>query len=158
MTQRFDGSMFGPDQPCFGCGPDHPFGFHLAFTRDGDDVVTRFAPNDRYQGALGIMHGGLVATLADEIGAWACIVMLGKFGFTTSFNMRFLRPVRIGKEIEARARIVKSTPRIVDVVVEATQESERCFTSELRFLILDKTGAEKMLGRELPPGWDAFAR
>jgi uncharacterized protein (TIGR00369 family) len=158
MSHDFDGSMFGPDQPCFGCGPVHPFGFHLAFTREGDDVVTRFTPNDSYQGPPGIMHGGLVATLADELGAWACIVVLKKFGFTVSFNVRFLRPVRIGQVIEARGRVAKSTPRFADVVVEATQGTERCFTSELRFTFLDKAGAERMLGRELPPGWEAFAR
>ncbi len=158
MAQHFDGSMFGPDQPCFGCGPAHPFGFHLAFTREGDDVVTRFTPGDVHQGPPGIVHGGLVATLADEIGAWACIVILGKFGFTSSFNVRFLRPIRIGKEVEGRGRIAKTTPRIADVVVEGFQESERCFTSELRFFFLDKAGAEKMLGRKLPPAWEAFAR
>ena len=69
MLERLDGHLFGADQPCFGCGPNHPWGFHLAFERDGEAVVTRFVPGDRYQGPPGIMHGGLVMTLADEVGA-----------------------------------------------------------------------------------------
>jgi uncharacterized protein (TIGR00369 family) len=158
MSERFDGAMFGPGQPCFGCAPDHPIGFHLAFTREGDDVVTRMTPNDRYQGPPGIMHGGLVATLADEVGAWACIVMLGKFGFTVSFEARLRQAVRIGKEVEARARIVKAGTRFVDVVVEVSQEGRICFTSDFRFLLLDETGAEKMLGQSLPEAWKSFAR
>src|SRR6185436_20495022 len=122
MSEGFDGAMFGPGQPCFGCAPDHAIGFRLAFTREGDDVVTRMTPSDRYQGPLGIMHGGLVATLADEVGAWACIVFLGKFGFTVTWNARFKQAVRIGKEVEARARIVKSSSRFVDVEVVVSQE------------------------------------
>jgi uncharacterized protein (TIGR00369 family) len=158
MSQHFDGSLFGPGQPCFGCAPDHPIGFQLSFTRDGDDVVTRLTPGDRYQGAVGMMHGGLIATLADEAGAWACIALLGKFGFTVSFNARYQRPVRIGKEVEARARITKTSPRFVDVDVMLSQEAEACFTGQFRFLLLDKGGAEKMLDRPLPKEWEQFAR
>jgi uncharacterized protein (TIGR00369 family) len=158
MSERFDGTMFGPGQPCFGCGPDHPIGFRLTFTRDGDDVVTRMTPSDRYQGPPGIMHGGLLATLADEVGAWACIVMLGKFGFTVSFDARFRQAVRIGKEVEARGRVVKTGTRFVDVRVEVSQETRPCFEADFRFLLLDETGAEKMLGRPLPDAWKTYAR
>jgi acyl-coenzyme A thioesterase PaaI-like protein len=158
MSEGFDGAMFGPGQPCFGCAPDHAIGFRLAFTREGDDVVTRMTPSDRYQGPPGIMHGGLVATLADEVGAWACIVFLGKFGFTVSWNARFKQAVRIGKEVEARARIAKASSRFVDVEVVVSQEGRVSFTSELRFLLLDETGAEKMLGQPLPEAWKTFAR
>jgi uncharacterized protein (TIGR00369 family) len=158
MSEGFDGAMFGPGQPCFGCAPDHAIGFRLAFTRDGDDVVTRMTPSDRYQGPPGIMHGGLVATLADEVGAWACIVFLGKFGFTVTWNARFKQAVRIGKEVEARARIAKSSSRFVDVEVVVSQEGRACFTSEFRFLLLDEAGAEKMLGQPLPEAWKTYAR
>src|SRR4051812_47449857 len=158
MSERLDGSIFGAGQPCFGCAPDHPFGFRLGFTRDGDEIVTRMTPTEQHQGPPGIMHGGLVATLADEVGAWACILGLGKFGFTVSFSARLKQAVRIGKEVEARGRIVKAGSRFVDVAVEVSQDGRACFTSEFRFLLLDKAGAEKMLGRPLPDSWLSFAR
>jgi uncharacterized protein (TIGR00369 family) len=158
MSERFDGTMFGQGQPCFGCAPDHAIGFRLTFEREGDEVVTRMTPTERYQGPPGIMHGGLVATLADEVAAWACIVALGKFGFTASFSVRLHQPVRIGKEVEGRARVVKSNPRLVDVEVKVLQEGKLCFGGDFRFVLLDKAGAEKMLGRALPDAWRAFAR
>ena len=68
MLERMDGHLFGEDQACFGCGPKHPFGFHLKFEREGDQILTRFLPGPQYQGPPGIMHGGLVMTLADEVG------------------------------------------------------------------------------------------
>ena len=109
------------DQACFGCSTDHPFGFHLKFERDGDDVVTRMTPGDRYQGAPGSCTEVLVATLADELAAWACIAITGKFGVTASFDARYLQPARIGKEIEGRAYIVQAAGRFIDIEVSCSR-------------------------------------
>lgn len=79
-----DGTLFGAEQPCFGCGPVHPFGFRLAFTEEGDELVTRFTPGPHHQVPPGLMHGGLVFTLADELAAWVVIARFGKFGFTAA--------------------------------------------------------------------------
>ena len=153
-----DGSIFGPGQPCFGCGPDHPIGFRLAFEREGDDVVTRFVPTERYQGPPGIMHGGLVATLADEIAAWSIIALLGKFGFTAQMTCKLHKPVRIDVPIVGRGTIVRDARRIVQTRARIQQNDEDAFTGDFTFAILDRAAAEKMLGRALPPEWDAFAR
>lgn len=153
-----DGHLFGAGQPCFGCGPDHPFGFRLRFARDGDDIVTHFTPDARYQGPPGIMHGGLVSTLADEVGAWALIGLLERFGFTAAFDARLLGPVRIDVPVEARSRIVKDGRRLVDVAVTIRQSDAEVYRSSLRFAVLDRKGAEKMLGRALPEEWLRYCR
>lgn len=158
MTTPLDGTLFGDNQPCFGCATDHPIGFRLTFERDGDDIVTRFTPSERYQGPPGIMHGGLVMTLADEIGAWAVITQLETFGFTAEMNTKLHKPVRIGVEIEGRGRIIKPGSRVVGVEVELHQAGQKMVTATMRFVLLDKAGAEKMLGRELPEAWARFAR
>lgn len=153
-----DGHLFGEGQPCFGCGPTHPIGFHLRFERDGDDVVTRFTPGDRYQGPPGILHGGLVATLADELAAWTLIARLGRFGFTTRMDLRLHGPVRIGVEIEGRGRLVRETRRLVDVAVEVGQGGARLASGELQFALLGEAQAERLLGGPLPEAWRRFAR
>jgi uncharacterized protein (TIGR00369 family) len=158
MSERLDGSMFGPAQPCFGCAPDHPIGLRLSFTREGDEIVTRFTPSERHQGPPGIMHGGLVATLADEVGAWALIGVLGKFGFTGQMSGKLHRPARVGVEIEGRGRVVKPGTRVVDVAVALSQEGVQVYTGELRFVLLDEKGAERMLGGPLPEAWKRFTR
>jgi acyl-coenzyme A thioesterase PaaI-like protein len=153
-----DGSIFGGDQPCFGCGPAHPIGFRLSFTEEGDEVVTRFVPAEHYQGPPGIMHGGLVSTLADELAAWVPIVKLGKFGFTARFAGRFHLPARVGVEIEGRARATKATSRTVDVSVSLRQEGREVYTGTLTFVLLAQEAAEKLLGRPLPENWSRFSR
>jgi len=153
-----DGTIFGTGQPCFGCGPDHPIGFRLAFEREGDDVVTRFVPGDRYQGPPGIMHGGLVATLADEIAAWSVIALLGKFGFTAAMTCKLHKPVRVGVPVVGRGTIVRDARRIVQTRARIVQNDEDVFTGDFTFAILDRAAAEKMIGGPLPAAWEKFAR
>ena len=158
MSEEVDGALFGPGQPCFGCAPDHPHGLHLRFAREGDEVVTRFTPGDGHQGPPGIMHGGLVTTVADELGAWALILLREKFGFTAEIAARLHRPLRTGVPTEGRARIVRETRRVVRVLVGLTQDAVRVFEGELAFVLLDRGGAEALLGGELPEAWRRFCR
>ena len=153
-----DGSIFGAGQPCFGCSPDHPHGLRLRFIREGDEILTRHTPTELQQGPLGIMHGGLVSTLADELAAWAVIGTKGKFPFTGSFDARLLRPIRIGVEIVGRAKIIKDLRRLIDVEVALEQQGETMFTGTFRFVVLDEQGAAKMLGRPIPEEWKRFCR
>ncbi|MEO7110454.1 MAG: PaaI family thioesterase [Polyangiaceae bacterium] len=155
---ELDPHIFGEGQPCFGCSPDHPIGFHLRFRIEDGEVVSDFTPGENYQGPPGIMHGGLVSTLADEIAAWAIIGILGKFGFTAQMNGKFMRPVRVGVPLEGRAKITRETSRIVQVVVKIRQSDLDCYAGDFTFVLLDRAAAEKMLGRSLPESWAKFAR
>lgn len=155
--ELLDGSLFGPENHCFACSPDHPSGFRLRFSVEGDEVVTRFTPGPTFEGPKTMMHGGLVTTLADEIGVWALIAR-GKFGFTGAMKSRFVAPVRLGKETVARSRIVRDTTRITYVEARILQADTLCFTAEMSFVIPDVSGAEKMLGTNLPEDWKKFFR
>ena len=55
---------------CFGCSPDNPFGLHMEFFEDGDDIVSFWKPNRNYQGWINTMHGGIISTLIDETAGW----------------------------------------------------------------------------------------
>ena len=156
--RELDGTLFGAAQPCFGCGPRHPAGFRLQFLDDGDAVTTRFVPGDQYQGPPGLMHGGLVFTLADELAAWVVIARLGKFGFTAKFEGRLSKPTRLGVEIAGRARIVRSTARTADIDAVLSQEGVDVFSARFTFVVLDRAATEKLLGRALPEEWERFAR
>jgi len=156
--RELDGSLFGDDQPCFGCGPKHPFGFRLRFREEEGAIVTRFMPGEAHQGPPGVMHGGLVFTLADELAAWAVIVGLGKFGFTVRFSGKLQRPVRPGVDLEGRADIPRQAGRTCDVEVRLSQKGEPVFSGTFVFAVLDTAAAEKLLGRPLPEAWRKFAR
>jgi acyl-coenzyme A thioesterase PaaI-like protein len=153
-----DGSLFGAGQPCFGCGPDHPSGFRLRFEVEGDAVVTHFTPGPHHQGPLGLMHGGLISTVADEAAGWAVLTTTGKFGFTTHFTARLARGVRVGVEAEARAWVTRRTSRVVRTSVVLSQLGEACFTGDFTFAILELAAAEKLMGITMPEAWHRFCR
>ena len=153
-----DSELFGREQPCFGCSPSHPIGFHLRFARRGEEVVTRFTPGEQYQGPPGVLHGGLATTLADEIAAWALIAHKGRFGFTVDIKARLCKPVRIGVEVEGTERIVKDGSRVVRTAVELHQQKTLCYQGDFTFALLGEAAAQQLLGRPLPEQWKRFAR
>ena len=79
---------------CFVCGESNPSGLRLRFETDGGVVQTRFCPRPDHSGFQNVMHGGLIATVLDEVMVWACAVGTGKFAFCAEFTVRFLKPVR----------------------------------------------------------------
>ncbi|MEZ4301821.1 MAG: PaaI family thioesterase [Polyangiaceae bacterium] len=153
-----DPEIFGAESPCFGCSPAHPIGFHLRFSKTETEVRTRFTPGEQYQGPPGVMHGGLVTTLADEIAAWTIVALKGRFGFTVSLEARLSRAVRIGSEVLGTGRIESETSRFTKVAVELHQGGAVCLKGTFTFAVLDEAAAEKVIGGPLPEAWKKFAR
>lgn len=87
---------------CFVCGAHNPIGLNLRFFTDGKIVQTRFTPAPIHSGFINVTHGGLLATLLDEIMVWACGVATRHFSYCAEMNVRFLSPGRPGQEIIAR--------------------------------------------------------
>lgn len=79
---------------CFVCGIENPFGLKLRFVAKGKRVEGRFKPTNHMVGFLTVVHGGIVATVLDEVMAWACAVWPGKFAYSVEISVRYLRPIR----------------------------------------------------------------
>jgi len=84
---------------CFVCGDANPFGLKLRFETDDRIVQTRFVPRPEHIGFKGVVHGGLLATVLDEIMVWACAVPTRQFAFCAELNVRYLRPLPPGDEV-----------------------------------------------------------
>lgn len=90
---------------CFGCGPEHPTGLHLASTVvDGRSVASRFTVTEQHQGAPGLAHGGLLAAAFDEA-LGALIWLLREPQVTGRLETDFQRPVPVGSTLHITARI-----------------------------------------------------
>ena len=82
--------------PCFGCGEANPRGMHLRFDRDEQRqrIVGRFELGPEYQGATGFVHGGIVATVLDEV-----MSKVSRFfdvrAVTAELAVDYLKPVRV---------------------------------------------------------------
>lgn len=91
---------------CFGCSPANPHGLRLRFWRSEQGCFTKYAVPEHLCSFDGVAHGGVVATLLDEVSAWTVIARLGRIGITRDISVRYLRPVPTGAEIMVEGRLV----------------------------------------------------
>jgi len=101
-----------PPNVCFGCGQGNAAGMHLEFSFDEEQrkVIGKFSLGERYQGAPGIVHGGIVALVLDE-GLSKVSRLYGVRAVTADLNVEYLRPVRVGEEIRVEAHQERSEGR-----------------------------------------------
>jgi len=92
---------------CFVCGSRNRFGLNLRFFTDGRIVETRFVPRPEDGGFVGVVHGGIVATVLDEVMVWACAVRQKRFCFSAEMTVRYVRPLLTGLEIIARGEMLE---------------------------------------------------
>lgn len=52
---------------CFVCGKDNPIGLNITFFKDKDKIRAEFIPESKHQGYKGIVHGGILFSILDEI-------------------------------------------------------------------------------------------
>ena len=93
---------------CFVCGESNPLGLKLRFHTDGRVVTTRFTPREEHIGFKGVVHGGLIATVLDEIMVWACAVQTKRFAFCAELNVRFVSPLSPGEEILVTGELLEN--------------------------------------------------
>lgn len=78
---------------CFGCAPNNEAGVKMEFYEDGDEVVSIWHPESKYQGWLNTLHGGIQAVLLDEICAWVIVRKLQTFGVTSKMETRYMKSI-----------------------------------------------------------------
>ena len=81
---------------CFACAPNNPYGLKMEFYEDGEDIVSLWTPDSNYQGWLNTLHGGIQATLLDELGGWIIARKFQTSGMTTSLNMKSFSATSFG--------------------------------------------------------------
>jgi acyl-coenzyme A thioesterase PaaI-like protein len=88
----------------------------LRFRREGVRVRSRVRIPDRFHGAPGVVHGGIVATMLDEISCAAAVFVADRFVVTGELVVRYERPVPVETPIEIEAEIVaRDHPRYAEI-------------------------------------------
>lgn len=111
---------------CFVCGEANPLGLKLRFHTDGRVVTARFKPCPEHIGFKGVVHGGITATVLDEIMVWACVVATKKFAYCVELNVRYLKPLAPDQEVtvtselvaDRRGRIFEAKATVLDAARE----------------------------------------
>jgi acyl-coenzyme A thioesterase PaaI-like protein len=96
---------------CFGCNPTHPKGLRMTFFAAGPDRVrSRLTVSDDYVGLGSVVHGGIIATVFDDVMMWCLLRFRRKFFFTVTMEQAFRRPTLAGTALIAEAVIGEELP------------------------------------------------
>jgi acyl-coenzyme A thioesterase PaaI-like protein len=113
------------DHWCFGCGADNPIGLKLRFFSDEATgrVWAPWTPERPHQGFEGIVHGGLITTVLDEVMGWV-VYARNIWAVTGTLSVRFRKPVEIGVPTRAIAWVERDAGRKIDVAGELRRASD----------------------------------
>ena len=80
---------------CYVCGQSHPRGLRVRFfTGSFGQVCAYFKPDCTQTSYKGIVHGGVISTLLDELLGWPIALQTGRMAVTGELTVRFLRPMQ----------------------------------------------------------------
>ena len=112
VAQRIDERFAFEPHNCFACGTLNTGGLHLDLHVDGERCWTDLEIPERFQGWDEIAHGGIVATILDEVMAWS-LVDADSWGLTARLSVAFKRPVPLGQPIHVEGWITESRRRVI---------------------------------------------
>ncbi len=131
---------------CFGCCPDNEFGLHLQFYEDGDFVVSHFKTDIHYQSWINTLHGGIQATLLDEISGWAVSRKLQTTGYTVKMEVRYRKQLSTsGEQLTLRAHIAGVRHSMATVEAEIINgDDEVCTSATVVYMVATPEKAAQM--------------
>jgi len=128
---------------CFACGRQNPLGLRLQLLSDGVKVQTQFTPTPHHAGFKGVVHGGITATLLDEIMAWTCAAVAHRFAYCAELSVRYLRPWPTGQAVVATGELTLNRRRLFEARAEIIHPTEGLLaTAQGKYLPISNTELE----------------
>lgn len=119
------------DHNCFGCGSQNPVGLHLNFYRlpDDDGAWAGWTPSSEYEGYNGMIHGGIICTLLDEIMAWS-LYARSTWAVTARMQTAFRKPVVIGEPVRLIGKVTRDRGRALEIHGEILRAADNALLAE----------------------------
>lgn len=129
------------DHHCFACGGTNPIGMHLEIELTEGTASTTWTPGPDFVGWEGKVHGGILATLLDEVMAWAPS-SYDSWAVTAEMHIRYRTPANPGEPLRATGRVTSRRRRIYEVEGEIRTADDRLI-AEARGRFLGAAPSEK---------------
>ena len=143
------------DYHCFGCSPNNPSGLKLSFMLEDEVLYSEITPLKIHEGYHNILHGGIAATLHDEIAAWYVYTVLGTSGVTSSMDIKYKKPVYTNKgPLRLNASLKETNRRLAKIYTRLyTGDGTLASEAEVTYFIFPEDVAKRDY---MYPGKDAF--
>ena len=128
------------NQYCFVCGSENPVGFKTRIEVDSDKQRAQctLAVAAEYQGWQGMVHGGIISALLDEVSAYAGMTVSDTV-VTGELTTRFLKPVPVEQELTVSAQVIKQLRRVVTVEARLVMQGEVLASAEAKMVAIRPT-------------------
>ena len=141
QTQKIAGKRQPNSKHCFICGMENPVGLHLHIyeTAPGEVESTYIAP-DHFQGYPGVLHGGIVGAIIDEISGRAHMgsdPLNPRFMYTAKLEVKYRKNVPIGKQLKIVGKAEKSRARSAEAWAGIYDAETDELLAEGRTLLID---------------------
>jgi acyl-coenzyme A thioesterase PaaI-like protein len=145
---------------CFICGLENPVGLHLHIYETEPGVVesTYFAP-DHFQGYPGVLHGGIVGAIIDEISGRAHMgsdPASPRFMFTAKLEVKYRRNVPVGKVLKIVGKAGKSRARSAEAWAGIYDAETNDLLAEGTTLLIDVPADQFDKSRLDELGWKVY--
>lgn len=145
------------DHNCFGCGIQNPVGLHLQFYRLPGNVGAwaPWTPTRTFEGYNGMIHGGIICTLLDEIMAWS-LYAREIWAVTAKMNTAFRKPVLVDEPVRLVGEVVRDRGRVLQIHGEIRREADDVVLAEgdATFMRVSEAQEEEWNERYLTPKQD----
>lgn len=111
-------------------------GIEFGEYHDDGGVTLQLSLDDRHQNGAGVVHGGVMLTLADAAVSYGIARSIGRRCTTVEIKINYLRPVT-GGVLTARSHLVRAGRRLVVARGEVYCESKQVAEVLTTFALLD---------------------
>jgi uncharacterized protein (TIGR00369 family) len=110
---------------CFVCGLHNDYGLHMKFYEDeSGKVVSDITVPKRFQGYPGIVHGGIIAAMLDEVsGRTITNSEATRWMVTASISIRYRKPVPVEKLLHLEGSLKQDSGAVARVRGEIYDEN-----------------------------------
>ncbi len=132
------------EHKCFACSKNNLSGLQMTFYEEDGFVISEWQPKSEFQGYHNVLHGGIQATLMDEISSWCVQIKLQTAGVTSRLETKYKRPVYCDKgKIKLKAKIEEVIKNIAKVHVQLfDSDGNLCSESFAKFIVFPREIAE----------------
>lgn len=125
------------DDFCFVCGHNNPDSMRAIIDMDRERKAAscRIVLDRKFQGWQEIVHGGILATMLDEVSAYAGKTV-AKHVVTVEMTVRYKKPVRTGQEVLVTAEVVGQRKKIIEISSRLTVDGEVCTEADAKMYIV----------------------
>jgi len=124
---------------CFVCGKDNPIGLNIVFFRDQDKIKAEFIPEPKHQGFKGIVHGGILFSILDEIMGRTALISKGVMTMTIEISIKYRKKALVGEKIIFTAQMTKDSGRMIEAQAEARSEDDTLLTeAKGKFIVISE--------------------